>query len=71
MEAVMNSTPVKLTASAIAELKRLLEKEGAARPLRVGVKGGGCSGMTYVLEFDEAKEGDQHFDIDEIGRAHV
>lgn len=66
MEAVMNSAPVKLTASAIAELKRLLEKEGAARPLRVGVKGGGCSGMTYVMEFDEAKEGDQHFEIDEV-----
>ncbi len=26
--------------------------------LRVAVKGGGCSGMTYVLDFDNKEEGD-------------
>jgi iron-sulfur cluster assembly protein len=30
--------------------------------IRVGVKGGGCSGLSYVLEFDsESKPGDQEF----------
>ena len=32
--------------------------------LRVGVKGGGCSGFTYVLGFDsEPREGDKIFDL--------
>lgn len=34
--------------------------------LRFGVKGGGCSGMTYILGFDQIKENDYHFEIDNI-----
>ena len=31
--------------------------------IRVGVEGGGCSGLSYKLEFDnELKEGDQQFE---------
>lgn len=31
--------------------------------IRVGVKGGGCSGLSYVLDFDsEMKPGDQEFE---------
>lgn len=31
--------------------------------IRVGVKGGGCSGLMYELDFDnEMKEGDQSFE---------
>ena len=31
--------------------------------IRVGVKGGGCSGLMYLLEFDsELKPGDQEFE---------
>ena len=36
------------------------------KKLRVGVKGGGCSGMTYILEFDEQKENDSNFEIDGV-----
>lgn len=38
----------------------------AAQRLRIGVKGGGCSGMTYILGFDLQQEGDQAFEIDGI-----
>lgn len=58
-------TPVKLTASAIQEIKRLLS-EAKAPWLRIGVKGGGCSGMTYVLEFDKKSDNDNEFDIEGI-----
>jgi iron-sulfur cluster assembly protein len=34
--------------------------------LRVGVKGGGCSGMTYILGFDELKDGDEDFLVEDI-----
>lgn len=30
--------------------------------LRVGVKGGGCSGMTYVLDFDQPGSNDKSFE---------
>ena len=34
--------------------------------LRVGVRGGGCSGFQYALALDESKEGDQVFDAEGI-----
>ena len=53
--------PIKFTQSAIDEVKRLMNEEGfdASQKLRVGVKGGGCSGMTYVLGFDAQLEDDE------------
>ena len=64
METLM-AAPVTLTAGAIAEIKRLMNEEGfdAGNLLRVGVKGGGCSGMTYVLGFDKPTDKDEHFEI--------
>ena len=64
----IEKAPVKFTESAINEVKRLMNADGfdTAKKLRVGVKGGGCSGMTYVLEFDQVQEADQHFLINDI-----
>lgn len=54
MEAIVATSPISFTASAVNELKRLMNDDGfdTTQKLRVGVKGGGCSGMTYVLGFD-------------------
>ncbi|HNU89511.1 MAG TPA: iron-sulfur cluster assembly accessory protein [Ferruginibacter sp.] len=62
------AVPVTLTTSARAEIKRLMAEEGfdTNKFLRIGVKGGGCSGMTYVLGFDDRTEKDERFDIDGI-----
>jgi Fe-S cluster assembly iron-binding protein IscA len=50
MQTIIQS-PVSFTSGAIAEIKRLMGEENfdTNNKLRVGVKGGGCSGMTYVL----------------------
>ena len=60
--------PVTLTTSAKDEIKRLMNEEGfdTKQFLRIGVKGGGCSGMTYVLGFDARSEKDESFKIDGI-----
>ncbi len=61
--------PVRFTAGAVHEIKRLMQAPDfdATKDLRIGVKGGGCSGMTYVLGFDAAKkEGDQHYEFEGI-----
>ena len=56
---------ITLTPNAIEEVKRLAAKQ--PRPdlgLRVGVKGGGCSGLSYVLNFDARHEGDNIFEFE-------
>ena len=61
MSATKNlTTPVSFTAGAIVELHRLMSEPNfdQQQRLRVGVKGGGCSGMTYVLGFDAPKADD-------------
>lgn len=58
-------SPVTLTTNAIKEIKILMQAEDfePTQVLRVGVKGGGCSGMSYILGFDEPAEADDRFEI--------
>ena len=50
---------IELTEKAIVEVKRLLnENPNSALGLRLGVKGGGCSGLSYIIDFGEQKEKD-------------
>lgn len=60
--------PVTFTTGAVNEIKRLMNEENfdASQYLRVGVKGGGCSGMTYVLGFDKKEDKDEIFEINGI-----
>lgn len=43
-----------------------MESNPHNKHLRVGVKGGGCSGLSYVLGFDEVQESDEHYDYEGI-----
>lgn len=67
MESIIKN-PIEFTDAAIAEVKRLMNEPDfdAAKMLRVGVKGGGCSGMTYVLDFDALKENDAVYEKDGV-----
>lgn len=56
---------VTLTPLAASEVKRILEKQSnPAMGLRLGVKGGGCSGLSYSMGFDVQKEGDNMFEVE-------
>ncbi len=60
---------ITLTPSAAQEVKRLFEKEQKPNvALRLGVKGGGCSGFSYQMLVDEAtpKQYDSMFEQDGI-----
>ena len=62
------SAPLKLTQSTVAEVKRLIAEPTfeQGQYLRIGVKGGGCSGLSYVLGFDRQEPDDELYDIDGV-----
>ncbi|MGN6343557.1 MAG: HesB/IscA family protein [Ginsengibacter sp.] len=61
------SSPVRLTHSAVEEIKKLMATSANDNKyLRIGVKGGGCSGMSYLLGFEEKTEKDEIFIINGI-----
>ena len=49
---------VKISESAHKQILKLKEKETSEKCLRIGAKNGGCSGFSYIFEFDEPKEND-------------
>lgn len=61
---------IQVTEKAKAEIKRIQEKDSTATGsfLRVMVVGGGCSGMSYKLGFDNQPIGpnDKEFDFDGV-----
>lgn len=65
--AVADGPVVRLTPSAIANLRRLQEEfEMEGFGLRFGITGGGCSGYKYVLELEEGPvDGDEVISVAE------
>jgi iron-sulfur cluster assembly protein len=62
-------TMITVTDKGAEKIREFLDQQqaaGAVDGLRVGVKGGGCSGFQYVLAFDEKREGDEAVDVDGI-----
>ena len=58
---------VKITEKAIEQIKKINEQEtDAAKGLRLAVIGGGCSGLSYKIEFSEQKEKDNVFDYEGV-----
>lgn len=57
--------PVELTEKAIQEVKTIMATKNIPEGygLRVGMKGGGCGGMSFVLGFDQQKENDLSYEI--------
>lgn len=60
---------ITLTPKAVAEVRKLMKEENPNEELglRVGVKGGGCSGLSYYLNFEKApREGDKVLEVDGV-----
>ncbi len=60
--------PIALTNGAVKQLKQIMESENLNNDhgLRVGVKGGGCAGFSYILGFDTEQEGDDIYHINGV-----
>lgn len=69
MSDVQFETEINVTEKAAKEIKRIMTENQVpdGYGLRVGVKGGGCSGLTYSLGFDmEKREGDSIIEMNGV-----
>jgi iron-sulfur cluster assembly protein len=60
---------ISLTSKAVSEVKKIMEENSIPDDygLRIGVKGGGCSGLSYTLGFDgEQRDSDNIIDIEGV-----
>ena len=64
----ITSSPLKFSQGAVNEIRRLMNEPSfnSSQVLRIGVKGGGCSGLSYVLGFDERKDNDQEYEFEGV-----
>ncbi len=58
---------ISVTEAAAKKILALAAKEGKPPVLRVGIKGGGCSGVSYFMDFDSSpREGDESLEVGEL-----
>ena len=60
---------IQLTESAIKRIEEVTSQQEQVGGLRLAVQGGGCSGFTYVIKFDQASRAKDH--VFEFGGAKV
>ncbi len=57
---------IQVTEKAATKIRELLEKEGVSQEtggLRIGIQGGGCSGLSYAMRLEtQARERDKVFE---------
>jgi iron-sulfur cluster assembly protein len=62
--------PIMLTETAAKEIKKIIQDQSLPAEqtrLRVGVRGGGCSGFTYMLDLTEEPVGENDEELDSHG----
>jgi iron-sulfur cluster assembly protein len=66
----VSSEGIHVTEKAIAKIRSVMQKEGTPLDqggLRLGVQGGGCSGLSYVVRYEaRAGERDHIFQFDDV-----
>ena len=69
-ESVLPANGLHVTERALAQIRSALQKEKISADeggLRLGVQGGGCSGLSYVVQFDtQPRERDRIFQFGDI-----
>ncbi|MFM7090283.1 MAG: HesB/IscA family protein [Bacteroidota bacterium] len=62
----ISTLPVNLTEGALKQLRKIKIEQHISdnHGLRIGVKGGGCSGFSYILGFDTQKDNDEVYEYE-------
>jgi iron-sulfur cluster assembly protein len=59
--------PIIITDNASQQFQKILKEEVPENKyIRIGVKGGGCSGLSYVLDIDEKTEYDDLYEMNNV-----
>jgi iron-sulfur cluster assembly protein len=60
--------PVTISAKAAEEIRKIMETKNipAGYALRVGIRGGGCGGVSLLIGFDKKKETDLSYSVEGI-----
>lgn len=60
--------PISISENALVEIKKIISLKNIPVDygLRVGVKGAGCAGVSYLIGFDNKKETDEEYLIEGI-----
>jgi iron-sulfur cluster assembly protein len=63
-----NVQPVTISARAVTEIRKIMDTKNIPRDygLRVGIKGGGCGGVSLMIGFDKKKDSDLSYEVDTI-----
>jgi iron-sulfur cluster assembly protein len=63
-----NIQPITVSPRALQEVRKIMETKNipADYGLRVGIKGGGCGGVSLMLGFDKKKQTDLSYDVEGI-----
>lgn len=57
---------ITITDKAKSQIVSIFKNEGPTKGLRLGVVGGGCSGLNYKMDFDYPKDSDNIIDIGNV-----
>jgi iron-sulfur cluster assembly protein len=58
---------IQVTPKAVEKIRQTFTKQGVSGGLRLGVQGGGCSGLSYLIKFEtQARANDQVFQFDDV-----
>lgn len=74
VETNVSRRTIAVTAAAVEAIRRQLEKRGTPESaIRIGIKGGGCSGFNYSIEFEDSppRKGDLVLEYPEEGKSTV
>src|SRR5437879_6286361 len=66
--AAAKKPPIQLTEAAVRQVKSLLARQNNPKlVLRVGVRGGGCTGLSYLLNLEtEKSDWDTEYDVEGV-----
>ena len=58
---------IEVTPKAVSKIREAFAKQGVTGGLRLGVQGGGCSGLSYLFRFDpKPRPTDKVFEYDDV-----
>ena len=63
-----NINPIGISTRAAAEVKKIMQTKNIPEGygLRLGIKGGGCGGVSLIIGFDKQKPTDLAYEIENI-----